>query len=382
VAIGQPIGNLPTPNRAGYSFSGWWNSPTGGTQINHNTVLNRNITLFARWHAVVSFNPNGGNAVNPSTRTVLVGTAIGNLPNTSRSGYTFGVWFIQPSLLTQMLASTIITGNLNLSARWRFTITFNGNGGQTPNPLILASGITVGELPRPTKDNHRFLGWATSQSNTNVLPDGLLIEGNATLWARWEVRSRVIQIPSTITGTITRANGTITNVILNSRANWFAFYADGTAIDSATGRIRIAVGPRILNSNYPDTGQIRADDFNLPINIDVVLRNMINRTERIIQCIVTQGGAKAHTFNHYPHTEHPRNGLFINEMVQFYGIQSGMHQTGIAYPRSWNSFNESQWAERHMDGSTIEFRASRAQTQNAISINFSDFELLQVIVYN
>ncbi|MCL1935380.1 MAG: hypothetical protein FWF57_03260, partial [Defluviitaleaceae bacterium] len=32
----------------------------------------------------------------------------------------------------------------------------------------------------------RFLGWATSQSNTNVLPDGLLIEGNATLWARWE----------------------------------------------------------------------------------------------------------------------------------------------------------------------------------------------------
>jgi len=255
---GSTFGELPPTTRGDFVFGGWWNSPTGGTQINHNTVLNGNITLFARWHAVVSFNPNGGNVVNPSTRTVLVGTAIGNLPNTSRSGHTFagwwtgqtggtqvlrdtiinsgialfarwnqniivtfdanggtpatqqrtvqngqslgnlfpanptrnghtfGGWFIQPSLITQMLASTIITGNINLSARWRFTITFNGNGGQTPNPLILTSGITVGELPRPTKDNHRFLGWATSQSNTNVLPDGLLIEGNATLWARWE----------------------------------------------------------------------------------------------------------------------------------------------------------------------------------------------------
>jgi len=112
---------------------------------------------------------------------------IRTLPAPNRAGHTFNGWFIQPNLITQMLASTIITGNLNLSARWRFTITFNGNGGQTPNPLILTSGITVGELPRPTRDNHRFLGWATSQSNTNVLPDGLLIEGNATLWARWEV---------------------------------------------------------------------------------------------------------------------------------------------------------------------------------------------------
>jgi len=263
---GSTLGELPPTTRGDFVFGGWWNSPTGGTQINHNTVLNGNITLFARWHAIVSFNPNGCNVVNPSTRTVLVGTAIGNLPNTSRSGHTFagwwtgqtggtqvlrdtiinsgialfarwnqniivtfdanggtpatqqrtvqngqslgnqfpanptrnghtfGGWFIQPSLITQMLASTIITGNLNLSARWRFTITFNGNGGQTPNPLILTSGITVGELPRPTRDNHRFLGWATSQSNTNVLPDGLLIEGNATLWARWEVVATPLRV--------------------------------------------------------------------------------------------------------------------------------------------------------------------------------------------
>ncbi|MCL1934854.1 MAG: InlB B-repeat-containing protein [Defluviitaleaceae bacterium] len=135
----------------------------------------------------VTFDANGG---TPATqqRTVQNGQSLGSQfpANPTRNGHTFNGWFIQPNLITQMLASTIITGNLNLSARWRFTITFNGNGGQTPNPLILTSGITVGELPRPTRDNHRFLGWATSQSNTNILPDGLLIEGNATLWARWE----------------------------------------------------------------------------------------------------------------------------------------------------------------------------------------------------
>ena len=145
------------------------------------------VVLRCLLNITVTFDANGG---TPATqqRTVQNGQSLGSQfpANPTRNGHTFNGWFIQPNLITQMLASTIITGNLNLSARWRFTITFNGNGGQTPNPLILTSGITVGELPRPTRDNHRFLGWATSQSNTNILPDGLLIEGNATLWARWE----------------------------------------------------------------------------------------------------------------------------------------------------------------------------------------------------
>ena len=46
---GSTYGTLPTPSRTGYSFAGWYNAPTGGTQVSASTQITGNTTWYARW---------------------------------------------------------------------------------------------------------------------------------------------------------------------------------------------------------------------------------------------------------------------------------------------------------------------------------------------
>ena len=58
------VGALPTPVRTGYSFNGWFTSATGGTQINADTRVNRNVVYIARWTPIptpFTFQNQGGN---------------------------------------------------------------------------------------------------------------------------------------------------------------------------------------------------------------------------------------------------------------------------------------------------------------------------------
>ena len=198
---GSTLGELPHITRGDFVFGGWWNSPTGGTQINHNTVLTANITLFARWHAVVSFNPNGGNAVNPATRNVLVGTEIGNLPNTSRSGHTFQGWWTGQTGGTQVFRDTIINSGIALFARWNqnITVTFDANGG-TPatQQRTVQNGQSLGNLfpANPIRSGHTFGGWFIQPSLITQMLASTIITGNITAVPNWRTNNPVIIRPA------------------------------------------------------------------------------------------------------------------------------------------------------------------------------------------
>ncbi|MCL2865325.1 MAG: lectin like domain-containing protein [Lachnospiraceae bacterium] len=49
VASGGTIGSFPSVSRSGYRFSGWFTATSGGSQVTTGTVVNRNMTLYARW---------------------------------------------------------------------------------------------------------------------------------------------------------------------------------------------------------------------------------------------------------------------------------------------------------------------------------------------
>ena len=47
---GAAYGKLPIPSKKGYTFLGWFTSPSGGTQVSSSTVMqNRNVTIYAHW---------------------------------------------------------------------------------------------------------------------------------------------------------------------------------------------------------------------------------------------------------------------------------------------------------------------------------------------
>ena len=178
-------------------------------------------------------------------------------------------------------------------------------------------------------------------------------------------RGRVIYIPENVTGTV---NGDAK--ILYPRDNWFAYQGNEAVMD-ANGNYIIVVGPKVLDPNYSDSGRIWGSDFYLPVKIEATLTHKTSGQTKTIQCVVNTGG-KAHTYNSYP-DNHPKNGYSFNGEALF-NVESGLLQTGIAYPRSANTGFESQVATGNMDGSSIEF------VGRGLDFNPGDYKLERIIV--
>ena len=50
VVEGSPIGTLPAPTKDGYNLLGWYTTEVeGGEEITENTIINSNVTYYARW---------------------------------------------------------------------------------------------------------------------------------------------------------------------------------------------------------------------------------------------------------------------------------------------------------------------------------------------
>lgn len=97
ITYGGTYGDLESPKRDGYTFTGWYTAANGGTQITKDTKVEvtSDQTIYAHWTAnsyAVTFNADGG-TVTANTKTVIFGNAYGELPTPTRNGYTFAGWW-------------------------------------------------------------------------------------------------------------------------------------------------------------------------------------------------------------------------------------------------------------------------------------------------
>lgn len=135
VTIGKPYGTLPTPNRTGYSFDGWYTKETGGTKVTETTTVGTNppTKLYAHWIAnkyLVVFDANGGRIntasgqVKTKTDTVTYGSKYNSLPDASRTGgYSFDGWYTDQTNGTKVTSATTVTTTKDhiLYAHWHLT---------------------------------------------------------------------------------------------------------------------------------------------------------------------------------------------------------------------------------------------------------------------
>ena len=135
VTIGKPYGTLPTPNRTGYKFAGWYTEKTGDTEVTETTIVGKDppTTLYAHWTAnqyLVYFHANGGKfitagggSVNTKRSTVTYGSKYNSMPTTkpTRTGYTFNGWYTDPTNGTEITSDTTVTATQDpivLYAHW------------------------------------------------------------------------------------------------------------------------------------------------------------------------------------------------------------------------------------------------------------------------
>ena len=137
VTIGKKYGPLPTPNRYGYDFDGWYTEKIGGEdkKVTETTTVGTNppTTLYAHWTAkkcLVALSANGGKIdtangqVNTKNYTATYGSKYNFLPTPTRTeGYTFDGWYTEQTGGTKITSDTTVTTTQThtLYAHWHLT---------------------------------------------------------------------------------------------------------------------------------------------------------------------------------------------------------------------------------------------------------------------
>lgn len=155
-----------------------------------------NFRIPAKPSYTVSYNANGG-ANAPASQTKWYGEELRlQTAKPNRSGHRFLGWATSPSGKVSYAPGASYTANsaLTLYAVWEqmFTVSYNANGGsgapaaQTKyanSALALSTAV-------PTREGHRFLGWAesaTAQAATRQPGQSYTENRAVTLYAVWEL---------------------------------------------------------------------------------------------------------------------------------------------------------------------------------------------------
>ena len=196
VADGSPV-SLPTPNRSGYTFDGWFTqaAPNGTQQVGSYTVNGAGVTFYAHWTAnppaptnyTITWDARGG-SVSPAANTVASGTPV-SLPTPSRSGYSFDGWFDAISGGNQQVGAITVNADVVLYAHWTanapapttYNVYFTNLGG-----YISQAGGTSGTVitcpAAPVRAGYKFVSWGGACSAGG----SYTITGNQTFDAKWE----------------------------------------------------------------------------------------------------------------------------------------------------------------------------------------------------
>ena len=197
VTIGQAYGELPVPVRTNYSFEGWYTQDVGGDKVTADTIVTEEDEhyLYAHWVSntvEVTFYAYSGAAITKKEFTL--GNKYGELTTPERDGYLFDGWYTKSVGGEKITADTIVEGEeaFTLYAHWvkkTVKVTFNGDKVASVDPQykVVTPGEKYAELPQPTLDGYRFLGWYTEANGGNRVTSESIVTAKADhiLYAHW-----------------------------------------------------------------------------------------------------------------------------------------------------------------------------------------------------
>lgn len=183
---------LLDPTKDGLHFRGWYTDELGTQLVDSTIAEGGDITVYAAWYALVSFDSNGGTAVETEEVSELNTASVPD-PEPTRTGYTFGAWYTDEALTSAYDFETgSITADTILYASWdlvTYTITYvNENGLTNSNPTtytIETATIVFSDLTGGTS-SLVFSGWVSNlESNTEFASIPLGSTGDKVVYASW-----------------------------------------------------------------------------------------------------------------------------------------------------------------------------------------------------
>ena len=195
---GETITAPTDPTKEGYTFGGWYTDEELTSPFVFLMMPAANVTLYAKWVLVVieqtiTFEENGGSVVADITQTI--GSAVTAPVNPTRTGYTFGGWYVDATLATAYTFTVMPSTALTLYAKWtvnNYTISFEENGGSVVNDITQAYLTTVTAPTAPTKEGYTFGGWYSDTALTTAYTFTTMPSANLTLYAKWTINNYTI----------------------------------------------------------------------------------------------------------------------------------------------------------------------------------------------
>ena len=199
---GAKIGKLPkTPEKAGYSFNGWYTKKSGGTKINKATKVKKSLTNYAQWKAnqyTLTFDANGG-TVGTKSKKITYNNGYGTLPTPTRSGYAFNGWYTVKTGGTKVTTATKTAAkNTVVYAQWKRSLS-------TSEKSIIGTWTLFS-----------YLGLS------GYVFHGYTFKNDGTFTRAFVVNSGMSKTERNFTGVWTASGGTIfmSGVMFQTRENW------------------------------------------------------------------------------------------------------------------------------------------------------------------
>ena len=174
------------PTKDGYTFAGWYKDSELTKPYDWSSKVKKDMTLYAGWGFTLSFDSNGGSAVDDLN--VVEGQKATKPANPTKDGFTFCGWYTNSTLSQAYDWNSTVTGDMILYALWSidpYEITFNVNGGSAVENLSVMHGTMASKPVDPTRDGYSFAGWYMDSDLVLEYDWNTLVYSNLTLYARW-----------------------------------------------------------------------------------------------------------------------------------------------------------------------------------------------------
>ena len=223
------IEQLPTANREGYIFKGWFTEAQNGDEVTEETVFTADTTIYASWELngevppekyTIMLDANGGNCEIGEIETDADGK-ITQLPEASREGYIFKGWFTETQNGNEVTEETVFTADTTIYAHWelngevppeQYTITLDANGGNCETREIETDADgKIEQLPTASREGYVFKGWFTEAQDGEKVTEETVFVADTTVYAHWSVqgsKSDGIKKDGNVSGTNNNTNTT------------------------------------------------------------------------------------------------------------------------------------------------------------------------------
>ncbi|MGN1423113.1 MAG: InlB B-repeat-containing protein, partial [Oscillospiraceae bacterium] len=284
---GQMVSEPMPPVKTDCDFLGWYKNPecTGEPWDFVFDKVYEDTTLYAKWcpkQYTLTFDSTGGTSADPID--VSFGTAIGEMPTPTKSGYQFAGWYTRENGSGDLYTPDNIMpkSDIKLYAAWiqngkSLVVDFDLNGGKgTVEKCLVGYNETIDSFPSVNRTGYTFVEWNSKPDGTgaHITKKTKIIYNNLKVYAVWEPN------PCTVTlnankGTVSKDKitvkyetkiGALETPVRDAYEFLGWYYADGTKCspdDIVTNNIKLTAkwrGYEYMILLNPKGGKMTEDD--------------------------------------------------------------------------------------------------------------------------